>query len=177
MRLTRMSVGLGLILLIAIVAFAQKVTTDYDHAANFSQYKTFMWLKEPNTEDPLMKQRIIDAVNTELTEKGLQLVRDNADLNVAAHISTRQKQTLNTFYDGYPGWGWGMGGMATTTVQTYEVGTLVVDLFDSGTKRVIWRGTATATVPDKPEKKEKKIEKALDKMFKDFPPNKKVTRY
>jgi len=177
MRLTRMSVGLGLILLIAIVAFAQKVTTDYDHAANFSKYKTFMWLKEPNTEDPLMKQRIIDAVNTELTEKGLQLVRDNADLNVAAHLSTRQKQTLNTFYDGYPGWGWGLGGTATTTVQTYEVGTLVVDLFDSGAKRVIWRGTATATVPDKPEKKEKKIEKALDKMFKDFPPNKKVTRY
>ena len=45
-----------------------------------------------------------------------------------------------------------------------------MDLFDTGTKQVIWRGTATDTVPDKPEKTAEKLNKAVEKMFKDFPP-------
>src|SRR2546422_9812476 len=179
MRLLRISAGFGLVLLMADFALAQKVTTDWDHSADFSKYRTFMWIKEPNAKDPLMKQRLIDAVNAKLMEKGLQLATDNADLGVSVNVATQEKHTLNTFYDGFGGWGWGWGGggTATTTVQTYEVGTMVVDLFDTKTKQIVWRGTATSTVPDKPNKKEEKVEKALEKMFKDFPPTKKVTAF
>jgi hypothetical protein len=61
-------------------------------------------------------------------------------------------------------------GSATTTTSEYLVGTLVVDIFDAKTKQLIFRGTATDELSDKPEKNQKKVEKATQKMFKDFPP-------
>jgi hypothetical protein len=60
--------------------------------------------------------------------------------------------------------------MATTTVNTVNVGSGVVDIFDAKTKKLVFRGTASDTLSDKPEKNEKKIEKSMEKMFKDFPP-------
>ena len=60
--------------------------------------------------------------------------------------------------------------MATTHVNTYTVGTLVVDLFDTATKQVIWRGWATDTLPDSPQKETKKLDKDIEKLFKGFPP-------
>jgi hypothetical protein len=64
------------------------------------------------------------------------------------------------------------GNEATTTVENYRVGTLVVDMYDAQNKRLVWRGTSTDTLSDKPENNEKKLDKAVDKMFKDFPPKK-----
>ena len=92
------------------------------------------------------------------------------------HGATETKHSLNTFYSGmggygYRGWG-GMGGMgtATTTVDEYTVGTLVVDIFDGKSKNLIWRGIAQDELSDKPDKNVKKLGKASDKLFKDFPP-------
>ncbi len=61
-------------------------------------------------------------------------------------------------------------GTATTTTSEYIVGTLVVDIYDAKTKTLMFRGTATDELSDKPEKNQKKLAKASDKMFKDFPP-------
>jgi hypothetical protein len=154
------------------------VKTDYTKGTDFSQYKTFMWIKEVKTTNPLMKQRVIDDINAALTAKGLQLVTSNADLGIAAHAATQNERTLNTFYDGFGGgWRWGGGfGSATTTVDTYQVGTLVVDLFDSRTKEAIWRGTASKTLSDDPRKNADNLNKAIDKMFKDFPPATKMKK-
>jgi hypothetical protein len=49
-------------------------------------------------------------------------------------------------------------------------GTLIVDLYDAATRRMVWRGVATATVTDKPSKNARKITKALAKMFDRYPP-------
>ena len=66
----------------------------------------------------------------------------------------------------------GMGGMgtATTTVSEYTVGTLVVDMFDAKTKNLVFRGTAEDEISDKAEKNAKKLDKAIEKLFKNFPP-------
>jgi len=61
-------------------------------------------------------------------------------------------------------------GSATTTESEYMVGTLVVDIFDAKTKNLLFRGIAQDEISDKPEKNIKKIDKAANKMFKDFPP-------
>src|SRR5262249_8812552 len=79
---------------------------DYDHSKDFSKYHTFMWIRQPKPENPLMKQRIIDAVNAQLEAKGLRLVEEGADLGIAVHTATREQHTLDNFYDGFPGWGW-----------------------------------------------------------------------
>jgi Domain of unknown function (DUF4136) len=66
-----------------------------------------------------------------------------------------------------------MGG-TTTTVNKYIVGTIVVDLYDRELKQLVWRGTATDTASDKPEKNAKKISKSMEKLFKKYPPKPKT---
>ena len=172
MQMSRITLGFAMAMMIASVTFAQKVTTDYKKGADFGQYKTFMWIKEPKTTDPLTRQRVIDDVNSALAAKGLKLVTSNADLAVAAHEATKQEHTLDTFYNGFGGgWRWGgRFGSATTTVNTYEVGTLVVDIFDCKTKEAIWRATSSKTLSSNPQKNANNLNKAVVDMFKKFPP-------
>ena len=55
-------------------------------------------------------------------------------------------------------------------MQEIPVGELVVDMADVKSKAFIWRGTASDALSDQPEKNQKKLAKALAKMFKTFPP-------
>ena len=103
---------------------------------------------------------MLDEITQALTEKGWKSVDANPDALVLLHGATEKQKSLNTFYSGggYGGYGYrglgGMGGMgtATTTTSEYMVGTLVVDIFDAKTKALMFRGTATDELSDKPEK-------------------------
>src|SRR3984957_17416534 len=166
--------SVGSVLLFASSSFAQQVKTDYDRSANFNQYKTYSWEKV-QTQDPLWVGRIKEAVNAALAAKGLTPVESGGDVSVVAIEMTKNQQSLNTFYDGFGGgWRWGGGfGDATTTVHNYKVGTLVVDLFDSKSKAIVWRGSASDTLSDKSDKNIKNLNKAVEKMFDHFPPESK----
>ena len=61
-------------------------------------------------------------------------------------------------------------GQSTTTVQTYKVGTLVVDMFEAGSKNLIWRAASHSALAGNPEKETKNLDKDVQKMFKQFPP-------
>jgi hypothetical protein len=165
---------IGLILFAGKVS-AQQVKTDYDHGANFAQYNTYSW-EQVKTNDPLDVDRIKSAVNAALAAKGWTLVDSRGDVSIVAMEITRNQQTLNTFYDGFGGgWGWrrfGGGGFgeATTTTETYKVGTVVVDLFDTKTKQLIWRGSESDTLSNNSDKNIKNLDKGVEKMFKKFPP-------
>src|SRR5216684_6400725 len=164
----------GALLLFTTATFAQQVKTDYDRNADFSQYKTYSW-ENVQTQDPLWVDRIKEAVNTALIAKGWILVESGGDVSVLAMEMNQNHRTLNTYYDGFGGgWRWGGGlGTATTTVDNYKVGTLVVDLFDSNTKKLIWRGSSSDTLSDKSDKKIKELDKGVQKMFAHFPPEEK----
>lgn len=173
MRRSQVVLVLCSLLTIAGTASAQKVMVDYDHRAPFSDYRTYKWIRPPRMADPFMSQRAMDAINAQLTAKGWQLVSNGpADVGVAAHGATRQVRTVERFYAGYPGWGWRWGGpgWGGATVNTYPVGTLVVDMFDAHTHQIVWRGAATQALSDKPEKNTKKLNKAVEKIFAHFPP-------
>lgn len=166
--------------LASTAAFAQDVKTDYDHAANFAAIKTFQAKIATGWGNQISEKRVLDEFTQALTEKGWKSVDANPDAVVLLHGATEKQKSLNTFYSGgyggygYRGWG-GMGGMgtATTTTSEFLVGTLVVDIYDAKTKSLMFRGTATDELSDKPEKNQKKLQKASDKMFKDFPPGSK----
>jgi hypothetical protein len=162
----------GIVLLSASAAFAQQVKTDYDRGADFSQYKTYSFEKV-QTQDPLWIARIKEAVNTDLTAKGLTPVKSGGDVAIVATEVTQNHQTLNTFYDGFGGgrrWGGGFSD-ATTTEDTYKVGTLVVDLFDATTKTLVWRGSSSDTLSSKSDTNIKNLDKGVNKMFEHFPPD------
>jgi len=155
------------------VAFAQHVKTDFDHQANFAQYKTYSW-QQITPANSLWDARIKSAVDGQLAAKGWTQVESGGDVAIVAIKTTQTQRSLQTFYDGMGGgWRWrGFGGMgeATTTEQDYKEGTLVVDLYDAKTKQLIWRGSSEDTLSDKEAKNEKNLDKGVAKMFKGFPP-------
>jgi hypothetical protein len=168
---SKIATSVGLMLLLASVSFAQHVKSDYDHSANFGQYKTYSWEKV-QTKDQLLVDRIKSAVNSALAAKGWTEVPSGGDVEVDAIETTQTQQTLDTFYNGFGGgrrFGGGFGD-ATTTVETYKVGTLVVDLFDAKTEKLIWRSSSSDTLSDKADKNTKNLDKGVNKMFQHFPP-------
>lgn len=167
----QVTIYVSVLLVIAGIAFAA-VTTDYDHSFDFSKYHTYSWIKV-KVEDPLWEDRVTRALDAQLVAKGWNKVAGGGDASVAAYGSTHTKKTLETWYTGFGGgWRWrGFGsGLATTMVEDTPVGTLMVDIFDTPTLKLIWRGIASDTLSGKPEKDEKKLEKVVAEMFKKFPP-------
>jgi hypothetical protein len=160
-----MLTALALAALTAGVVYAQHVTTDSDPAAPFATYKTYAWTPGTASAVSLTEQRIHEGVNAQLQGKGMTQVDSNPNVFVATHVTTHAVPQV--IADGFGPWGFG-GGMAT--VQTYTEGSLVVDLYDATTRKMVWRGVATATVSDKPEKNAVKIDKSLAKLFARYPP-------
>jgi hypothetical protein len=149
---------------------------DYDHNADFSRYHTYSWIKA-EAGDSLWQDRIVRDVDAQLQAKGWRKVPSGGDAAVAAYGATHNERSLQTFYDGFGGgwfWrGWGGNGMATTTVENVPVGSLMVDVFDANTKKLIWRAHGSDTLSGKPEKNEKKLEHRVAEMFDHFPPKSK----
>ena len=176
MKLQRFALVLmGVVLLFAGKLSAQDVQTDYDHNADFTQYKTYSW-EHVQTKDPLLIDRIKSAVHAALAAKGWTQVDSGGEVSIIAIQTTQEQQTLNTLYDGFGGgWGWrrfgGDGfGEATTTTDTYKVGTLVVDLYDTKTKQLLFRGTSSDTLSNNSNKNTENLDKGVEKIFKKFPP-------
>jgi hypothetical protein len=157
------------VLLVSAVALAQDVKTDYDHHANFERYHTY-YFEKVKTTDPLWQNRIQDAVDHALQAKGWQRVDGSGDVAITAVGSARNQTEYQTFYNGMGGWRWGGFGEQTTEAVNYPVGTLVLDLYDAHDHQLIFRGTSSDTLSEHPEKNEKKLDKAVDKMFDHFPP-------
>ncbi|MGL4615345.1 MAG: DUF4136 domain-containing protein [Shewanella sp.] len=158
---------------------------DYDPSAQFGQYKTYAWVPEQANGagyqlDGLMDQRVRNAVNSQLSAKGISLV-DGKDADLLVNYLTKidKKINVDTFnthfgYNPYyaPSWRWGGSMQTQTTVREYEVGTLIIDLIDSKTAKLIWRGSVADTIRDKstPEQKVQMINEAVAKVMANYPP-------
>jgi len=163
--------------LVGACASTPVVHTDHDPAATFSAYRTYAWRQEPPASNPLVRQRLVEAIEARLLARGWSPAPESeADIALVGNVASREEQTIETFYDG-PGWGeweWrgvaGRTGARTTHVYTYTVGTLVLDMFDNRTKKAVWRATAEGTVPATPKQVDAALQAAVDKMFAEFPP-------
>jgi hypothetical protein len=152
------------------------VRTDFDHKTDFSRYHTYSWIGV-NAGNSLWQERISQAVDSALAAKGWTKVRSGGNAAISAVGKIREQDTMETFYDGFPGWGWRAGwwgvgmGTATTEVIAERVGTLTVDVFDGASKQLIFRGQSTDTLSSKAEKDDTKMDHAVEEMFKKFPPH------
>jgi hypothetical protein len=166
-------------------ARAQDVRYDYDKEKDFSKYKTYKWveIKDADQPDQLTANRIISAVDAELATKGMTKTEDEkADLYIGYQTALRTEKEFTSYNTGWgygPGWGrgwYGYGGMATTTTygstSTVYIGQLDLSMYDFATKQLVWRGVASKTLDPKakPEKKDKNVTKAVQKLLKNFPP-------
>jgi Domain of unknown function (DUF4136) len=168
-----------------VSAAAQDVRYDYDKTKDFSKYKTYKWvpIKDADQPDALTAKQITAALDVELAKKGLEHTdSESADLFIGYQTAIgteKQFTSYNTGWGNGPGWGagwYGYGGMSTSTTygstSTVYVGTLDLSMYDPAQKQLVWRGVATKTLDPnaKPEKKQKNIEKAAEKLLKDYPP-------
>lgn len=155
---------------VAMAVFADHVKVDYDHGTNFNQVKTYSWSKV-KTANSIWDDRVKDAIDKQLAAKGWTQVSSGGDVALVAVEKTSVQQQYDTFYDGFGGWRWRGGiGDATTTVDNYKVGTLIVSMFEGNSKQLIWRGTSSSDLSGNPEKNTKKLHEDVQKMFKEFPP-------
>ena len=171
---------------------AQKVSYDFNKAANFAAFKTYAQKDGTKVGQPLIDDRLAAAIDTELAAKGPIELRErleaaksesNPDLVVVYHVAFDQEKDISTYSSGYAGgygpygYGWG-GGMGTTSTQVRNilVGTLVIDIADAKAKQIAWRGMATKELDPqaKPEKRDKNISNAVKKIFKNYPPKQKT---
>jgi len=178
MRIVRIAALMMLALGLTVgIALALTTSTDFDPKYNFANVKTFNVKIGTSWGNPLSEPRVVTAVETAIAAKGWTKADEaSADAEVILHGSTKQQQSLDTFYSGMGG-GWGYGGWgavgmgtATTTTYTYTEGTLLIDIFDAKSKELIFRGSATDTLSNKTEKNQKTLTKALNKIFYNFPP-------
>jgi hypothetical protein len=160
--------------LLATIAAAQSVAYDYDRAANFAAYQTYAWTRGTELSDELNHARVVRAIDAGLAAKGLTRVeRDaNPDVLVAYHASFERNLEITGLSGGWGPFGLGGDHWGTARVQPIFVGTLVVDISDARTNAIVWRSLASSDVrpTDKPEQRDKKIGKATEKMFKNYPP-------
>lgn len=162
--------------ILGVGLFAQEVQFDYDRSANFGSYKTYQWVdyKEVPVGDQLLDQDIKRAVDAQLASKGLRRVESGGDLVVGYQTAVTQEKSFDSLGGWGPGWGGGPWGWGTSRVTTssIDVGKLVIGIFDAGAKRLVWRGSASKTLDIKknPEKNYQALEKAMAKLFRNYPP-------
>ena len=167
---------LGLILCFHGNSFAQDVQYDHDRSANFSSYKTYNWIDYKRVEpgDQLLDQDIKRAVDARLAGKGLRLVDSGGDLVIGYQAGISQEKEFDGLgTGGWGGWGGPFGlGNGRVTTSTIDVGRLTIGLFDPASKQLVWRGVASKTLnlSKDPDKNYRALEKALAKLFKNYPP-------
>ena len=162
---------------------AQDIKYNYLPGTDFSKYKTYRWVKVPNVQYPnqILDTQIMQAFDAQLSLKGLTKTDDNPDLYVIYQAAVNQEKQWNSYSTGGDMWGYGRwggwggyGGMQTTTTtsSTINIGTLNLDLYDVARKEQVWRGEATKTLGSgkDPQKVQKNLRKAAEKMFKKYPP-------
>ena len=169
------------LVLAPVVLLAQKTSFDYDKTANFAAFKTFALKDGTKVGDPLVDNRIVAAIKSELGAKGLTESAAKPDVTVVYHIAFDKKQDITAYNTGGIGYGyrWGGGWGGTTDVRVNEilVGTMIIDIVDANKGELAWRGMGVreVDVQAKADKRDKNINSAVKKILKDFPPKAKTT--
>ena len=184
MKINRIKNKIGIAVFVSLIlvsgAFAQKVRYNFMPGTDFAKYKTYQWVRVEKAQYPnqLLDQQIMDSIDAQLALKGLRKSNEGADLAVVYQVAVDKETQWNSYSTGGGYWGWGgwggWGGMGSTTTysNTIHVGTLNFDVYDIATKKQIWRGEATKTLdpPKDPAKLRGRIDKAMAKLLKNYPP-------
>jgi hypothetical protein len=164
--------------ILCTVAQAQKTSAAFDEKVDFSSFKTYAFDKE-GARNPFVNKLIVDAIERELTSRGLTKVNTEPDLKVvylAATVPNLQVQNVPFYHVVNPAYS-GMAGSSTMNMWDVTTGTLVIDLWERKSDRVVFRGTITDVLQRAPSADlqadakivSKPINKGVAKIFKKYP--------
>lgn len=168
----------------ATAAAAASVYTDYNHNIDFHQYHTFS-VYRVKSGDAIMQNRLQRDIEASLQERGWQEVPQGGDVAITAISNVRTEQEYTDFYNGFgPGWGyggwggrWGWGGWGGrgwgwgpgVAAVNVPVGTLAVDMYDTRTHQLVFRGTAADEFSSHADTNSRRTAKEVDKIFNKLP--------
>jgi hypothetical protein len=171
----------GTIILLMVVLFGCspqiRVYTDSTPDKSPSQYLTYDWRVKTNVEseqyplfsNELNDQRIKNAVNTELTNRGYFRREEKPSILLHYHIVIQDQRYAAIPYDydytNFEYW------INRHSISSYKEGTLIIDFMDTETNELIWRGWATAVIDEvySTEKLDGLIKTSVEKIFYRFP--------
>ena len=166
------------IFILCSVVQAQKTSAAFDEKVDFSNFKTFAFDKE-GARNPYVNALIVGAIERELTSRGLTKVNTDPDMKVAylaATVPNLQVQNVPFYHVVNPAYS-GLVGSSTMNMWDVTTGTLVIDLWDRKSDRVVFRGTITDVLQRAPSADlqadakivSKPINKGVAKIFKKYP--------
>ena len=168
MMKTRLALCAMLVCIASAIAFGQQVSVNYNRGASFSNYHTYAWASNNanQIQNSILAQVAQQDINSAMQGKGLSMVQEsqNPDLILTANGGMKQQTSYTA---------WGMrgigGGMGSITPQQNVEGTMIVDLYDAKSQSLVWRGIAQDTLSNNGNKNQQLVQKAVQKMFKQWP--------
>lgn len=164
---------------------APKVNSEFDSSADFTSARTFALRPLPNSipgVDPGLVLRVgpaaTSAARASMSAKGFTEASDvaKADLAVLIHGKSVPKTDVTEWgFTPYYAAGWrgsyayGMYGGSSVTVDQYDEGTLIVEVYDVKTRKMIWVGWMTARSSGRTEDQAAKVGNAVSEILAGFP--------
>ncbi len=165
---------------------------DHDANTDFSRYQTYRWYDDVHdTELAEYRQynssdeRVRTYVDRELRNSGFtESQTGKADFWVNYSVSTQDRMKIDNF-SGYPsagmhgamgvgtyGSGVSVGYSSGPSVREYKEGTVVLDVIDTGSSKVVWRGIAEGRMKKSLSIKDKNriASEVARELLADFPP-------
>ena len=166
-------------IIFSTLASAQKVDSFSPPGVNFTQYKTYFWVRADKATYPeqAVDQAFVQSIDAELSKKGLTRVETpDADLIASYQIALIQDMEWSAGHSVIPWLGGASGtvglvGGPVGGTNEIQKGVFIFDVWDSKEKRQVWQTRATKTLDDttNPDKRRRNIQKAMAKVFKTFP--------
>lgn len=148
-----------------------------ERGAEFTHYHSWVWAPvdaqptgDPRLDNnPFFQERLLAAVEHEMTRKGYvrSTLAGPPDLRVHYHVNFSK-----TFEVTGGARGGSCSGNCEPEAYAYEQGTLIIDVVDSRTEKVVWRGWVRDNmegVVDRQDAMEHEVDAAVAKMFELFP--------
>ena len=173
--------AITIIVLLAASCSSMVVDTNWDKTADFKAYKTWSWFPagpsptgNPDLDDPELIARIKKIVGAGFKKDGFTMVTDSPDFFVNYHVALSDELNptrIENFYE-FANYSVFMPRWESTYATVWTTGTLVIDVIDTETKTLVWRGFAQADINPQagPKENNEKVRKFVEKMLKKFPP-------
>lgn len=175
----------GAILIMLVLAgcgSSVSVHSDYDVNAPFEDYRSYSWLERSTVgggpgdvvqaSSDLVQERIRNAVDLSLRKAGFAQNDENPDLLVVTHLTVETKVGVTDWGYSYSDYYWGRGGR-DIDIYDYKEGTLLIDLVDAQTKKLVWRGAGQKTLSDRqlsPAEQQQRINDVVAQIMEEYPP-------
>ncbi len=169
--------GVFILFVLLLAGCKMETKESYDHAVDFSKYKTFCWMTgcefkfngPEYLNDSLLRESLKTSLIKELKSKGLREDSNNPDLLVGFTITVKDEQAI-IYHRAEDSPVYYQPLSTDREVINYLKGTVIIGMADKKESRMVWQSLATSYMELNPDFSEKNIRKGIKMVLKNFPP-------